>query len=124
MLTEDELRLAVAKLVGNAAPCDLLERLRRELRRHSDNNGAYRKNRRAYIAEVRPWADEHLTAALSDLDPPLIGFDVFKTFLRDTTGSDEDPGKPRMFYRALEECGWRLTHDGVRVLLPGAELLP
>lgn len=119
-----ELRLFVADAVGKAEPSELRERLRRELRRNSDSHSPRRRQAAEYAAKVAKWATDHLVPALDPCAPDLLGFEAYKAFLRHETGNDDNPGKPRLFYRVLEDMGWALRHDGVQVVLPGAEIAP
>lgn len=130
-ITTARLRHIVAEAVGNAEASDLRDRLQRELRRNGDTNTTHRSKRRYFVDKVGAWASENLQESFGSAKP-FSGYEAFCAFChspyarmvgiqKTATGGW---GKPTLFYKALEEAGLRLSHDGVRVTLPDLELVP
>lgn len=109
---ELEVRKAVLSVIDKYPSLDLSLRLRRELRRTSDNHTPDRKLRESFVRSTIEWCDDHLVPALDNPATFLRAEDVFAAFLADYPQFKGQFGK-RLFYDVLRDEGFDIDKMSV-----------
>lgn len=115
-ITLDEFRRGVNDLAARCQPCDLKDRVMRELRRNSDPHSSQRAIRRAHTDTASKWASRRMKFRK---DGTVLGIEAFDAFVaaHPEVRKGPRPIGPRVFYSTLEDMGYTIHRQGSHVVI-------
>lgn len=126
MYTQQQARDKVLKIIDHMEPCDLRDRLRRELRRNSDTGSTGRARRREFDERVKQWSRSHLVASFDADVPGVMGVEAWDAFRKAVLNPQLPNGAhmfgQRAFYAALRGAGLNVDRFGTHTYVCGVEL--